>query len=143
MILKVLTLCSFFLSTAALIKDCDTSSVFRPTQLALTPDPPVPGKPIRLTLIFDNTGSEITEGKVYTTLSVNYIPVSPTTEPLCENTACPIVSGINDRSTETTFPSVSGIIKSRVVWTGREEQSLLCIETTFKVGGLRGIHFHF
>jgi hypothetical protein len=133
MFLRILALCGLIAAARGTIKDCDSTSVFRPTQLALTPDPPVIGKPVQLTLVFDNTGPEITNGIVSTTLSVNYIPVSPTTEPLCQNTECPIVSGSNDRSTETTFPSVSGLIKSKVVWTGPEGQSLLCIDTAFKV----------
>jgi hypothetical protein len=131
--LKLLALFTLFSNSLAVIKDCDPSSVFRPTQLALSPDPPIPGKPVRLTLIFDNTGPEITDGTVSTSLSVNYIPVSPSSGPLCENTACPIVPGANDRSTETTFPSVTGLIHSKVTWKGPQGQSLLCIDTSFKV----------
>lgn len=133
MLLKLITLCTLAIGSFATIKDCDSSSVFRPTQLALSPDPPVPGKPVRLTLIFDNTASEITDGTVSTSISVNYIPLSPSSGPLCENTACPIIPGSNDRSTETTFPSVTGLIRSKVTWTGPQGQSLLCIDTSFKV----------
>jgi hypothetical protein len=131
--LKLLTLFTLFVNGFATIKDCDPSSVFRPSQLALSPDPPVPGKPVRLTLVFDNTGPEITQGTVSTTLSVNYIPFSPSSVSLCENTPCPIVPGNNDRSTETTFPSVTGIIHSKVTWTGPQGESLLCIDTSLKV----------
>ena len=131
--IKVLTLFTLFASSFASIKDCDPSSVFRPTQLAITPDPPIPGQSIKLTLIFNNQGKEITDGTATTTLSVNFLPFSPTTVPLCQNTMCPIVSGSNDRSTETTFPDVTGIIKSRVTWTGTEGESLLCIDTSFKI----------
>lgn len=130
---KVLTLFTLFVSSFAAIKDCDPSSVFRPTQLAITPDPPIPGQSVKLTLLFDNPGEEITEGTVTTTLSVNFLPFAPTTTSLCENTACPIITGTNDRSTETTFPDVTGIIKSRVTWMGPEGESLLCIDTSFKV----------
>jgi hypothetical protein len=133
MLLKLVTLCTLIISSFATIKDCDPTSVFRPTQLTLSPDPPVPGKPIRLTLIFDNTGPEITDGTVSTSITLNYIPISPTSGPLCENTACPIIPGSNDRSTETTFPSVTGLVHSKVTWTGPQGQSLLCIDTTFKV----------
>jgi hypothetical protein len=132
-LLSVISLFSFFASGLSVVKDCDSTSVFRPTQLALSPDPPVPGKPVRLTLVFDNTGPEITDGVVTTSASVNYIPMAPSTGPLCENTACPIVPGANDRSTETIFPSVTGLIRSKVVWKGMAGQSLLCIDTSFKV----------
>jgi hypothetical protein len=130
---KILTLFTILSSSFASIKDCDPSSVFRPTQLSISPDPPIPGQSVKLTLVFDNTGNEITDGTATTTLSVNFMPFSPTTKPLCENTACPILSGSNDRSTETTFPDVTGIIKSRVTWTGPEGESLLCLDTSFKI----------
>ena len=131
--LKLLTLFTVFVTSFATIKDCDPTSVFRPTQLKLSPDPPIPNQPVKLTLIFDNTGKEITSGTVTTSFSVNYIPLSPTTAPLCDNTACPIIPGSNDRSTETTFPSVTGLIHSKVTWKGPQGQSLLCIDTSFKV----------
>ena len=133
LLLSIISLFALFTGGLSAIKDCDTTSVFRPTQLALSPDPPVPGRPVRLTLVFDNRGPEITDGTVTTSLSVNYIPVAPSTGALCENTACPIVPGANDRSTETTFPSVTGLIRSKVVWKGVAGQSLLCIDTSFKV----------
>ena len=133
MFLNIIALSTLFVSSFASIKDCDTTSIFRPTQLALSPDPPIPGQPIKLTLIFDNTGNEITEGSVTTTINLNGIPFSPTTNPLCDNTICPITPGNNDRSTETTFPDVSGIIKSRVTWSGPQGESLLCIDSVLKV----------
>lgn len=131
--IKVLTLFTLFVNSIASIKDCDPSSVFRPTQLSITPDPPIPGQSVKLTLVFNNPEEEITDGTVTTTLNVNFMPFSPTTTPLCENTACPIITGSNDRSTETIFPDITGIIKSRVTWTGTKGESLLCIDTSFKV----------
>jgi hypothetical protein len=133
MFLKLVTLCALIVSSFAKIRDCDTSSIFRPTQLSISPDPPISGSPVKLTLIFDNTGDEITSGAVTTTVSLNGMPLSPTTVALCKNTLCPIVSGSNDRSTEMTFPSVSGNIKSKVVWTGPKGESLLCIDTSLKI----------
>lgn len=131
--LQLFTVYALFTSVVASIKDCDTSSQFRPTQLTLIPDPPVPEQPVYLTLLFDNTGPEVTDGTVTTSINVNYVPITPTMEPLCENTACPIVSGNNNRSTETIFPSFTGAFRSRVTWTGKEGRSLLCIDTNFKV----------
>lgn len=139
MFLKLITFSSLLLGSLASIKDCDTTSIFRPTLLALTPDPPIPGQPIKLTLVFDNTGSEIADlegGTVTTTITINGIRFAPSVEPLCENVGCPIIFGSNDRSTEITFPDVSGVIKSRTVWTsgaGAAGKSLLCIESAFKV----------
>ena len=131
--IRLVTLCALIAGSFASIKDCDPSSVFRPTQLAISPDPPIPGQPVKLTLVFDNTGDEVTQGTVTTSISVNSIPISPSTASLCENTVCPIIHGTNDRSTETTFPSVTGIIKSRVVWSGPKGKSLLCLDSSLKV----------
>jgi hypothetical protein len=91
--------------------------------------------------VFDNTGYEITDiegGTVTTTITINGIRFAPSTEPLCENIACPIIPGRNDRSTEITFPDVSGSIRSRTIWTsgagaGSAGESLLCIESAFKI----------
>jgi hypothetical protein len=133
MLLKFITLSALFVSTFATIKDCNTASVFRPTQLAVYPDPPVPGQPVKLTLIFDNPGPQIDDGTVTTTLSVNFIPFSPSTNPLCDNTKCPIITGSNDRSTESIWPDVTGVVKSKITWNGPNNEQLLCIDTAFKV----------
>lgn len=133
--IRILTLCALIAGSFASIKDCDPSSIFRPTQLSISPDPPIPGQLVKLSLVFDNTGDEVNDGTVTTSITLNSIPISPSTVSLCENTICPIIHGINDRSTETTFPSVTGIIKSRVTWTGSKGESLLCIESSLKVTG--------
>ncbi len=133
MLLKLIALCTFFTNAFATIKDCDTTSVFRPTELALTPDPPVPEQPVYLTLLFDNTGQIVTNGTITTSINVNYVPITPTLNPLCDNTECPIIPGTNNRSTETIFPSFTGIFRSRVTWTSKDGQILLCIDTNFKV----------
>ena len=133
MAFRFFALSALFVSSFASIKDCDTSSIFRPTTLAAYPDPPIPGQPVKLTLIFDNPGPQIDDGTVTTTLSVNFLPFAPTTQPLCDNTKCPILTGSNDRSTETTWPDVTGIVKSRITWNGPNNEQLLCIDTTFKV----------
>ncbi len=134
MLLRILSLCTLISSVTASIKDCNPSSIFRPLELTVSPDPPVPGQPVYLTLIFDNPGPDITDGSVTTTLSVNSIPFSPSTEPLCDNTKCPIVSGKNDRSTQNVWPSgVYGLVKSRITWSGSNGEQLLCIDTAFKV----------
>jgi hypothetical protein len=131
--LKLLSLFALFTTSFASIKNCDTSSLFKITELTLIPDPPVPGQLLQLHLLFDNPDREITEGTVTTTVSLNYIPITPTVESLCKNTECPITIGINNRSTETTFPDVNGLLKSKVVWTDVNDDVLLCIETSLKI----------
>lgn len=126
----------------ATISDCDPTSRFRPTELAVTPDPPVANQPVAMTVKFDNPGAEVTDGTVTTSVTLNFIPFQPSEEPLCTNTACPIPAGPVDRSTTSTWPSgVSGIVVTKSVWAGVDGESLLCVQTKFAVGGtvrLRG-----
>jgi hypothetical protein len=119
---------------AASVTDCDTTSLFRPTHLGLSPDPPVRGKPVYLTVQFTNPGAEITNGTVTTSLSINFIPFQPTTEGLCVDTTCPIPTGPIDRSTESTWPdTVSGQIISKSHWYDPTGASLLCVQINVKV----------
>jgi len=131
----------FFLSliayAAGIVKDCNISSIFRPTFLGLTPDPPVVGQQIRLSVLFNNPGPAVSDGRVTTSVTLNYLPLSPTTEPLCHNTGCPLVAGPNDRSTVSTWPDVRGNIVTKSVWNSVEGDNLLCVQTSVKVGNKR------
>jgi len=133
------TLSSF---TDAKIVNCGVdTSLLKLTTLALTPDPPVSGNPLEMTVVFTNPGDAINDGTVTTSVTLNFIPFAPTVEPLCTNTLCPLVSGSNDRSTSTTWPdSIQGKIVSKIVWTTLTGAELLCIQTTVSVGSsnLRG-----
>jgi len=122
------------------IKDCDPSSIFRPTELAILPDPPVADQPVAMTVKFNNPGPIITDGSVTTSVTLNFIPFTPSTEPLCTNTVCPIPSGAVDRSTKSTWPTgISGRIVTISQWRDAIGQSLLCVQSSFSVGqsGLR------
>lgn len=126
----------------ATISDCDPASRFRPTELAVTPDPPIANQPVAMTVKFNNPGSQVEDGTVTTSVTLNFIPFQPSEEPLCTNTACPIPPGPVDRSTSSTWPDgVSGTVITKSVWTGLDGESLLCVQTKFAVGGaarLRG-----
>jgi hypothetical protein len=132
---KLLSSLLFFISTStALIKDCDTNSQFKLTELALYPDPPVKGQNVYMTVIFDNPGEEITDGDVVTSVSLNGIPFSPSHKTLCSDTICPLTTGINNRSTASVWPeTVSGKINSKIQWFDTNGKSLLCIQTSVAV----------
>lgn len=122
-------------TTNAAIKDCNPASLFRPTELALTPDPPVRGQPVLMTVKFNNPGPAVDAGTVTTSVSLNGIPFAPSSEALCTNTVCPIPTGAADRSTSTTWPdNVSGKVVSKSVWTGAGGEALLCVQTSVAVG---------
>lgn len=140
--MRLLTLFALAAAAVATISDCDPASRFRPTELAVTPDPPVAGQPVAMTVKFDNPGTEVTDGTVTTSVTLNFIPFQPTEEPLCQNTACPIQTGPVDRSTSSTWPTgVNGLIVAKSEWTSADGESLLCVQTKFAVGAaarLRG-----
>ena len=114
-------------TSAVTIKNCDPTSVFLITTLSLTPDQPVSGDIVKLSLIFDNHGAPITDGTVTNIITLNGLPFNSESA-LCSNTECPIVTGSNDRSTQNTWPSVSGTLNSKIVWTGPNDETLLCIQ---------------
>jgi hypothetical protein len=117
------------------IDNCNENSILRITKLELSPDPPIKGEAVYMTVELDNPSVDITDGTVLTTVSVNGFPYPASKQSLCENTACPIVTGFNNRSTESTWPStVSGRITSKITWTGINGESLLCIEIIVSTG---------
>ena len=118
----------------ATITNCNTGSRFELTDLALTPDPPIPGKQVGMTVHFINPGPEVSDGTATTSVTLNFIPFQPTVKQLCEDTQCPIVTGANDRSTSSTWPeTVTGVVSSKIVWTGVDGAELLCISIRTKI----------
>lgn len=123
------------------IQDCGKNSKFQLTGLELVPSAPKSGDTVFMTVQFNNPGSEVNDGSVSTSVTYNFLPLTPTVEPLCTNTQCPLVNGFNDRSTNSTWPSgVSGTIVSTITWTDLGGSELLCIKLSVKSGsfGLRG-----
>jgi hypothetical protein len=111
------------------ITDCGAGkSVFQLTELAFTPTNPSVGVDTVMTVKFDNPGPEINDGTVTTSISWNYIPFEPSKEALCTNTQCPLVSGANDRSTNSPWPDISGLVQSHIEWTDVAGNLLLCID---------------
>jgi hypothetical protein len=129
---------TFLLSALGSIQDCNTSSVFQLTTLDLVPASPIPGQPLAMTVQFNNPGPVVRDGTVTTSLTYNFIPFSPTTEALCTNTACPLITGFNDRSTTNPWPDVTGSVTSVIKW-NLDEENLLCIKLSVKTANkLRG-----
>jgi hypothetical protein len=135
MFLRLLTLAAVAVATVTgTITNCDSNSVFKLSRMGLFPDPPVKGKAVDMIVEFENPGPEVVDGKVTTSLSLNYIPVPTSVNPLCEDTGCPIVSGFNNRSTSSMWPdSVGGKVNSKIVWTGEHGETLLCLQLSTTV----------
>ena len=130
----VLAFLSLIAFSKAGVTDCNASSIFRPTKLGLEPPVPIVGETVKMLVEFENPGPQVTAGTVTTTVTLNFIPFSPTVEALCQNTACPIVVGHNDRSTSSVWPDVKGNIITTSVWNSVEGDNLLCVKTSVKVG---------
>jgi hypothetical protein len=129
------------------IIDCSHgTSRFQLQELSLTPERPVPGEELYMNVVFTNPGSEVDDGSVTTDVTLNFIPFAPSTVALCDSTECPLVSGLNNRSTSSIWPStIAGKIVSKIVWRTLEEEELLCIQISVSVGPLlklRGSHNH-
>ena len=135
---KLLILFSLLSATHSTIKDCDTSSQLKLTDLALYPDPPKVGDNVYMTVIFNNPGAEITDGKAVTSVTWNGIPLTPTTKPLCpDSTECPLTVGMNNRSTMSVWPSgVTGRVNSKIQWFDVSGKSLLCIQSSVSVASV-------
>lgn len=129
-------------AVTASILDCSAPDApFKISKLALHPDPPVPGLNVTLELEFTNNGPEITPanaGTAATSITLNGLPYFDS-KPLCEDTPCPLVVGFNNRTSETAWPlDVTGKVVSTIRWTDSAAAELLCIQTTVRVGSLRG-----
>jgi len=123
------------------IQDCSNGlSTFKLTSLALVPESPLPGENVNMIVQFTNPGPDVNNGSVSTSITYNFLPLTPTVESLCDNTDCPLVNGFNDRSTNTTWPDISGIVTSTIVWNAFDNSQLLCIKLSVKsgLGNLRG-----
>ena len=97
--------------------------------------PPKVGQNVYMTVLFNNPGPEITDGKAVTTVTWNGIPMTPTTKFLCpDSTECPLTVGMNNRSTMSIWPSgVTGKVNSKVQWFDTNGKSLLCIQSSVSV----------
>ena len=134
--LKTLAIVLGFSTVAsATISDCSQGlSMFKLTNLGLSPDPPIANQPVLMTVQFNNPGPTINEGTVTTRVTLNGLPFAPTVEPLCSNTLCPLTFGPNDRSATPTWPAgVKGKLATRIEWTDVYNELLLCIEITEKM----------
>jgi hypothetical protein len=130
-------LCSVlaFLAVAdSKVSDCTKASASRFTIQTLSLSPPdqvSPGENVTLGLIYTNPAL-VADGTVTTSVTYNFIPLTPTVEPLCKSVPCPLEPGQHDGSVSYTFPTgLSGSVVTKIVWTVSEIQ-VLCLQLTLK-----------
>lgn len=130
-------------SAEASIKNCGNGqSPLHITDLKLIPDPPIRGNTFELILKCDNYGPKINNGLITTSLSLNFIPFSPSVTLLCDSINCPIEQGINDFSKSTIWPdTVSGVVSSKIVWEDDSGKELLCVQINTKVAATNKLRY--
>ena len=117
------------------VTDCSNGdSLFKLTSMSFSPDPTVAGENSTL-LLSMTVPQEITDGTAIYTTTYNYIPFSPTVDPLCDVTVpCPILVG--DLHTYSSFPidpSLSGSLQLKIEWKDLNSLPLLCVLIKTKI----------
>lgn len=71
----------------------------------------------------------MTGGTATYAATINYIPLSPSTDDLCTQTKCPIAAGVHNETSRSTFPSgVTGLINSKITWTDQNDDVVWCVQ---------------
>ena len=132
----VMSILSMDMFAFASVTDCSNGkSAISLQSMSFSPDPTVPGENSTL-LLSMIVPKVITYGTVSYTTTYNFIPFSPTIEPLCTTTLpCPIQVG--ELKTVSSFPvdpTLSGTLSIKVEWTDGNALQLLCILIKTKLG---------
>ena len=125
--------------TSASVTDCSNgASLFKLTSMSFSPDPTVPGQ--NSTLLLSMTVPEeitvATSASATYTTTYNFIPFSPTVDPLCDVTVpCPITVGsLNTYSSFPIDPTLSGTLQIKIEWKDMISRQLLCVLIKTKLG---------
>ena len=122
--------------TNAAITNCATlakPSLFTINTLSQDPaDTITPGQNMTLNLIYTSP-STISAGTATTSMTYNFLPLSPTVADLCTSIVCPLAPGQHDGSSTYPFPTgISGTLVTQIVWADENGVQLLCIKSTVK-----------
>jgi ML domain len=119
------------------VQDCAPGeSLFTITELSLSPAAPVAGQNLTLHLGYEvPEGVSVLGGTAEYDVTYNYIPFSPSTEPLCSNIPCPLGPGTYLNESTSQWPdSLSGLLVSRMKWFDEQNSMLLCVEISGQTG---------
>lgn len=119
----------------ATVKNCGVgTSLFTLNEVTITPSSPLPGD--NVSLYIDYTipqGMTVVGGTTEYDMTYNYIPFSPTFEPLCQNIPCPLGPGRYHNTSISVWPSdLSGSLVTRMKWWNLDKMELLCVEIAGK-----------
>ena len=111
------------MSIAPTVVNCEPSSLFHIDSLSLTPL----GLNSTLNMTY-TVPTEITDGVVKYSCTLNGIPVLSESKPLCDDLQCPISVGQHETSTTSVTPTVKGTLACTIKWISTT--TLLCIKLT-------------
>ena len=96
---------------------------------AVVPNPPVVDQ--NMTMWIDYTLSQdVFGGTAYYTYNLNGVPYTETND-LCTQTQCPIMAGINNESSVSTFPLFTGKLVMTIDWEDANTNPIWCLKATF------------
>jgi hypothetical protein len=128
-------------ASAATVQDCGgDKSLFRLNAVSLSPSSPAPGDTVQLHLDYTvPDGLVVRDGTTTYDVTFNFIPLTPTTNPLCQDIPCPLGPGTYSNTTTSQWPSgATGSFTSTMRW--REaavDAVLLCVKLAGRLGNLR------
>ena len=108
-------------------------SIFTIDALSQTPsDTITAGENMTLNLIYTSS-TTVTGGTATTSMTYNFLPLTPTVADLCTSVVCPLGPGQHDGGSTYPFPSeISGTLVTQIVWADENNNQLLCIKSTIK-----------
>ena len=103
-------------------------------KVSVTPTIPVANQQVKLHLEY-SVPALVSGGTAETAVIYNFIPISPTVEPICANVPCPLAPGTYSNDTSSTWPSgVRGNVAITTKWFDPDHLLLLCFKLAGKVG---------
>jgi hypothetical protein len=98
-------------------------------ELSVRPVNPNPGDDVILHVQYTvPEGVFINDGTATYAIKYNFIPLSPTVEPLCKDLPCPLGPGTYTNETITAWPSgLTGSVSTKITWADEKGALLACI----------------
>ena len=126
---------SLLATAAASVSDCSSgSSLFKLTSMSFSPDPTVIGQNSTL-LLSMTVPEEINGGTATYATTYNFIPFSPTVDPLCNTIVCPVRTGTLDTKSSYPIPdTLTGSLGIKITWTDDTGRELLCVNIRTTIG---------
>jgi hypothetical protein len=132
-LVKILNFIGFI--AAPILRDCGAGkSLFTINSLSLSPASPNPGDNVLLNLDYTvPQGLTVVGGDATYSITYNFLPLSPTVEPLCQDIPCPLVSGRYVNHSSSVWPTgLSGTLDTKIIWTSEMGAQLLCMSISAK-----------